>query len=42
VWAQLFGLACETVPLDDEMRVSVRPMTGERLVSALCSRWLTT
>src|SRR6476660_7418046 len=21
VWAQLFGLACETVPLDDEMRV---------------------
>src|SRR6516225_5278107 len=23
VWAQLFGLACETVPLDDEMRVRV-------------------
>jgi histidinol-phosphate aminotransferase len=23
VWAQLFGLACETVPLDDGMRVSV-------------------
>src|SRR5258707_14171258 len=23
VWAQLFGLACETVPLDDGMRVRV-------------------
>src|SRR5579863_8551111 len=23
VWAQLFGLACETVPLDDDMRVRV-------------------
>src|SRR5215472_5760605 len=29
VWAQLFGLACETVPLDDEMRVRVEDYRRE-------------
>jgi histidinol-phosphate aminotransferase len=29
VWAQLFGLACETVPLDDGMRVRVEDYRGE-------------
>jgi len=30
VWAQLFGLACETVPLDDEMRVGSRIIGARR------------
>jgi histidinol-phosphate aminotransferase len=29
VWTQLFGLACETVPLDDEMRVRVEDYRRE-------------
>jgi histidinol-phosphate aminotransferase len=29
VWAELFGLACETVPLDDEMRVRVEDYRRE-------------
>src|SRR5215813_3896157 len=29
VWAQLFGLTCETVPLDDEMRVRVEDYRRE-------------
>src|SRR5437879_167811 len=29
VWAQLFGLACEAVPLDDEMRVRVEDYRRE-------------
>jgi histidinol-phosphate aminotransferase len=28
VWVQLFGLACETVPLDDEMRVRGRGLSA--------------
>src|SRR5215813_4109124 len=29
VWAQLFGLTCETVPLDDEMRIRVEDYRRE-------------
>jgi histidinol-phosphate aminotransferase len=29
VWAQLFGIACETVPLDDDMRVRVEDYRRE-------------